>query len=324
MSDYRAYGVFAEVVKAGSMTAAARRLGMTPSAVSQIVSGLERQFGVALLHRSTRKLALTEAGARCLPHCVRLLEAADAAKASLTLARDAPVGELRIAAPLGFGTHIAPALAPVLSEWPGLRLSLQVEDTMIDLIDARIDLALRVGTLPDSRWIGRKLGDMEVVLCASPAYLARHGTPRTEAELDAHHWLVLNQHVQDGPTTQGGAGANQVDEAHPRFLLPTIGEDGNVLDVSLPARTTTSNQIALQHMCEQGMGIARLFYADVNVGLESGQLVRVMPQLRMPSHPLTLLTTRRDVEPAKVRVAAAALTSYFGVLPIGPVHPGAR
>jgi DNA-binding transcriptional LysR family regulator len=100
MLNLKSYGIFAETVAAGSMSAAARRLGLTPSAVSQIIGNLERQTGVTLLHRSTRKLTLTEAGERCYPHCRRLLEARQAATASLEQARDAPGGELRIAAPV--------------------------------------------------------------------------------------------------------------------------------------------------------------------------------------------------------------------------------
>ena len=130
-----------------------------------------------LLHRSTRKLTLTEAGERCLPYCRRLLEARNGAAAALEQARDAPTGELRVAAPIGFAAHISPALAPVLADWPGLRLKLILDDRLVDLIDARVDLAVRVGGLPDTNWIGRKLCDFEAILCASAAYLARAGLP---------------------------------------------------------------------------------------------------------------------------------------------------
>ena len=123
------------------MSAAAKRLRMTPSAVSQAIRGLEARTGVVLLHRSTRKLSLTEAGVRCLPHCLRLLEARSAATASLEEARDAPAGELRVAAPVGFAAHVSPALAPVLADWPGLALRLIVDDRLIDLIDARASIS---------------------------------------------------------------------------------------------------------------------------------------------------------------------------------------
>lgn len=156
MNDLRPLFVFAETVSRGSMSAAAARLGMTPSAVSQTIKGLERQYGVTLLHRSTRKLTLTEDGQRCYEHCLRLKEAYTAATDSLSEARDAPTGELRIAAPIGFGSYVAPALAPILTDWPELRLRLLVSDEMVDLIDARVDLAIRVGKLANSDWVARK------------------------------------------------------------------------------------------------------------------------------------------------------------------------
>jgi len=285
MRDIKPYAVFAEVVRCGSMSAAARRLGLTPSAVSQAVTGLERQAGVKLLHRSTRKLAPTEAGERCLVHCLRLVEAAEAAAASLEQARDAPSGTLRIAAPVGFGAHIAAALAPVLAAWKTLRLQLVVDDALVDLVEARVDLALRAGPLPDTEWVGRGLGDLEPVLCAAPAYLARHGSPRVD-DLHAHDWLGLGR--------------------------DTIALDAGGARVTLPLRASTNNQIVLQHLCEQGMGIARLFQIDVRPALERGTLVRVLPDLALPRYPLTLLTPGREGEPAKTRVAVEALKRYFG------------
>lgn len=306
MRDLKPYAVFAEVVAAGSMSAAARRLGLTPSAISQVVSALERQAGVSLLHRSTRKLTLTEAGERCYPHCVELLQAANAAAASLERARDAPAGELRIAAPLGFGEHVAPAFAPVLAEWPRLRLSLIVDDAMINLIDARIDIALRVGELPDSRWIGRKLCDMATTLCASPAYLQRHGVPDQPSDLTRHHWLALMHEVRSGSNE-----AISDQGALPSLPLELASALGGREIVMLAVRTTTTNQIALRQMCEQGMGIAHLFDMDIQPALERGSLIRVLPKNRLPSPTLTLLTAERDNGPAKVTVAVAALRSYF-------------
>ncbi|MEO9079352.1 MAG: LysR family transcriptional regulator [Rhodanobacter sp.] len=311
MNDLKSYTVFAEVVAAGSMSAAARRLGLTPSAVSQIISGLERQAGVSLLHRSTRKITLTEAGERCYPHCVRLVEARDAAAASLEQARDAPGGELRIAAPLGFGTYVASALAPVMSEWPQLRLCLIVDDALINLAESRIDISLRVGELPDSNWIGGKLCDMSTVLCASPAYLERHGVPNSPADLEHHHWLALIGEVGD-TTMVSSEGA---ETSLPTFTLELQDQSRRREQLALPARTTTTNQIALRQMCEQGMGIAQLFHADVRPALAQGHLIRVLPQTILPSHALTVLTAGRDREPAKVRVALAALKAYLTSLP---------
>ena len=309
MDDLRQFAVFAETVAAGSMSAAARRLRMTPSAVSQTIRALEARAGVVLLHRSTRKLALTEAGGRCLPYCIRLLEAGSAAAAALEQARDAPVGELRVAAPVGFAAHVSPALAPVLADWPQLRLRLIVDDRLIDLIDARIDIALRVGDLADSSWIGRKLCDFERVLCAAPAYLERRGTPATPGELCGHHWLAMTGVEASHPAPPGAEAQAEA------LLLDLAGPAGAREGVRVPVRIATTSQVALQQLCEQGMGLASLIYPDVRPALERGALVRLLPRWRLPSSPVTLVTRRRDGEPAKVRVTVDALRRYFAALP---------
>ena len=310
MDEFKRYAVFAATVATGSMSAAARQMKMTPSSVSQTIRALEQHAGVTLLHRSTRKLTLTEAGARCYPHCRALLDAAIAASAALETARDAPSGELRIAAPVGFAAHIAPALAPLLAAAPGLSLRLLVDDALIDLIEQRIDIAIRVGKLADSNAIARPLGEFEMIVCASPAYIERHGMPDTPADLAAHHWLASARETSDA------AGAQ----------LPTIalemcraGEGGAAAPrieagVEVGIRIVSNNQLTLQQMCEQGLGLARLGHADVLPALQRGALLRLLPQWRFRPWPVTALTPRRDGEPAKVKAAMLALQRYFATL----------
>ncbi len=309
MYDLKSYGVFAETVAAGSMSAAARRLGMTPSAVSQIIGGLERQTGVTLLHRSTRRLTLTEAGERCYPHCLRLLEAGRAASSSLEHARDAPIGELRIAAPMGFGAHIAPALASTLVEWPQLRLRLILDDVLSDLVQHRIDIALRVGWEPDGVWTTRQLCALDTILCAAPAYLERYGQPERPAELSQHRWLGHDQQASE---------ATSIDKAPYEVSLDLNDGAGRRETVDLPVRIATTNQLALQQMCEQGVGIARLFYVDARQSLERGALVRVLPRWFLPAWPLTMATPKHVGTPAKTRIAMTAIERYFSGLQAGP------
>lgn len=311
MNDLKPYAVFAETIAAGSMSAAARRLGMSPSAVSQTIRALELQSGVTLLHRSTRKLALTEAGERCYPHCLRLLEAAGAASDSLVYARDAPAGDLRVAAPVGFAAHITPALAPVLAQSPQLRLRLLFDDEMIDLIDARIDIAIRVGRLADSNWIARRLCVFEMILCAAPAYIERHGMPAAPADLAAHHWLASARETQDSPPDNAADAPSQL----PTLELDLHGETGERQRVRVGVRIASNNQLALQQMCEQGLGLARLAHADVLPSLARGTLLRLLPQWRFTPMPVSAVTQRRGGEPAKVRVAVDALKRYFAMLP---------
>lgn len=305
MDEFKPYAVFAETVAAGSMSAAARRLGMSPSAVSQTIRAMEQQAGVTLLHRSTRKLALTEAGERCYPHCRRMLDAARAAADLLVQARDAPTGELRVAAPVGFAEHIAPALAPLLAMAPELRLRLLVDDAMIDLIDARIDIAVRVGRLADSSWVARRLCEFEMILCAAPAYIERHGAPTSPQDLAKHQWLATARDTAE----------MSLDDSLPTLALDLQGAGGEQQRVQVGVRIASNNQFALQQMCEQGLGFARLAHADVVQELARGALVRILPLWRFTPMPVTAVTPQRDGEPAKVRVAVQALKHYFATLP---------
>lgn len=309
MDAFKPYAIFAETVAAGSMSAAARRLGMTPSAVSQIIRALEQHAGVTLLHRSTRKLTLTEAGARCYPHCLRLLQAAEAAADALALARDAPSGELRIAAPVGFAIHIATALGPLLAESPQLRVHLLVDDALIDLIDARIDIAIRVGHLADSTAVARRLCDFEWIVCAAPGYLERHGVPATPSELASHHWLANGRDVSDVAP----------DDALPTMALALVDAAGMPQRVPVRVRIASNNQLSLQQMCEQGLGLACLGHADVLPLLARGVLVQVLPQCHFGSLPVNAVTQRREGEPVKVSVAVDAFKRYFAT--VGSARP---
>ena len=321
MDDLKPLAVFAETVAAGSMSAAARRLGMSPSAVSQTIRALEAQGGVMLLHRSTRKLALTEAGERYYPHCKRVLEAARAAAESLQQSRDAPTGELRVAAPVGFANHVAPALAPLLAEAPQLRLRLLVDDAMIDLIDARIDLAIRAGRLADSSWVARPLCHLDMILCASPDYLERHGMPAAPQDLHAHQWLAFGREIRIDTPHDGFVapdGGKAADTSKGEMPLELRAADGRHERIHIEARIVSNNQISLQQMSEQGLGIARLAHIDVKSSLERGALVQVLPSWQLAPIPVWAVTPKRDGEAAKVRAALDYLKRYFAALPAMP------
>lgn len=322
MDDFKRFAVFAATVSTGSMSAAARQLDMTPSAVSQAIRALEQHAGVSLLHRSTRKLSLTEAGARCYPHCRALLDAANAASASLETARDAPSGELRIAAPVGFAAHIAPALAPLLAEAPSLSLHLLVDDAMIDLIEQRIDIAIRVGKLADSNAVARRLCQFEMIVCAAPAYLALHGAPAAPADLALHHWLASAREASEPAAVGQGNGLPTMALAL-RRVTGTVGtavDDSEApveeIGVQVGIRIVSNNQLTLQQMCEQGLGLARLGHVDVLPALRSGALVRLLPQWRFAPWPVSAVTQRREGEPVKVRAALKALQRYFANLEV--------
>ena len=295
MDDLKRMAIFASVVQHGSMSGAARALGLSPSAVSQQVRLLEQSGGVTLLHRSTRKLALTEAGGRYHAQCAAMCAAAEQARAELAASRDEPSGELRMAAPVGFARHIAPALGTLLAEHPALRLRLLVDDAPIDLIQSRVDLAVRFGGLADSTWAARRLGTLQWWLCAAPQWLAQHGTPASPEQLLAQPWLGL---ARDN-------GALLV-EVHPP------GAPAQALRVQ--PRIASNNQLSIQQMCEAGLGLALVGSIDVHDALASGRLVRLLPQWHFgPADGLRIwaVTPQRDTQPAKVRQAIAALAAYL-------------
>jgi DNA-binding transcriptional LysR family regulator len=296
MDQLKRMAVFAEVVAAGSLTAAARRLGLTPSAVSQHLRQLEGALGLALLHRSTRKLTLTEAGARYIEGCSAMVAAARAADQALARHRDEPEGELRIAAPIGFGGLLARALAPLRSH-PRLTLRLLLDDALIDLIEQRVDIALRAGSQPDSSLVARKLGRMDAQMCAAPAYLAERGWPRVPQDLATHDWLGGR------PSSSGLA------------TLALHSRSGEQATVQVSSRAHASQVTALHALCVEGWGISVVVSDDDRRALADGRLLPVLPGWQLPDLPVYAITPRRGEQPAKVRHALALLAAHFEKLP---------
>lgn len=287
LDQLKRMAVLAAVVRHGSFAAAARQLRSSTSAVSQQVRALEKDMGVTLLHRSTRKLSLTPAGERFHAGCAAMVAAAEAAQAQLLQLRDAPEGELRIAMTVGFGRRVGPALAPLFAAHPGLRLHLQVEDGITDVVAHRIDLAIRFGRRPDSSWVAQRIGTLRTSLYAGPTYLAQRGVPATLDALQAADWLML----QDG-TDQ------------PRRLPGS--------ELSVQPRYTSNNQLTLQQLCEAGLGLAALGDEDVAEAVAAGRLLRVATDLSLPELPIWAMTPQHDAQPAKVRHAIAALKAHLG------------
>ncbi len=296
MDQLKRMAVFAEVVAAGSFTAAARGLNMTPSAVSQHLRQLEGVLGLALLHRSTRKLTLTEAGARYIEGCTAMVAAARAADQALARHRDEPEGELRISAPIGFGGLLAQALAP-LRKHPKLTLRLLLDDALIDLIEERVDIALRAGSQPDSSLVARKLGSMHAQMCAAPAYLALRGWPQVPQDLAAHDWLG------------GRPSSNGVE------TLVLHRHDGEQATVQVSSRAYASQVTALHALCVEGWGISVVVSDDDRRALADGRLIPVLPGWHLPDLPVYAITPRRGEQPAKVRHALALLSAHFEKLP---------
>jgi DNA-binding transcriptional LysR family regulator len=293
LEQLKRMAVFAEVVAAGSLTAAARRLGMTPSAVSQHLRQLEQALGLALLHRSTRRLTLTEAGERYHAGCAAMVSAARSAEQALVRLRDEPEGELRLTAPVGFGSLLAAALAPLRGH-PKLTLHRLLDDALVDLIEERVDIALRVGMLADSSLVARKLGSMTRQLCASPAYLAERGWPAHPQDLLQHDWLASR------PQTAGVE------------MLDLTGPDGERQTLRLEPRVQASQVSALHALYLAGWGIGMAVSEDDRQALAEGRLLPILPGWHMTDLPVYALTPRRGEQPAKVRYTLDLLATWFG------------
>lgn len=297
MEKLNRMAVFAVVVKEGSLAAAARRLAISPSAVSQHLRMLEQAVGVPLLHRSTRKLALTDAGAAFYPGCEAMLAHAQQAEQKLAEMRDTLSGELRISATVGIGGQpLCSALSPLLLQHPGLRLRIIASDTVLDMIEHRIDIALRFSRqLSDASIIAHPMAEWPMVICASPGYLSRHGIPETPQQLTEHRWI------------QGHLYQRQIELHHPR-------EKTQVLRLA-EGQIVSDSMLVMRAFTVAGMGVSLQPLNEIRKELNSGQLMLLLPEWRAPSLTLTALTLERVV-PEKSRQALAALRHYFSTLPL--------
>jgi DNA-binding transcriptional LysR family regulator len=198
---------FSQVVDTRSFSAAAHSLGVTKSAVSKLVAGLEAELGVQLLVRTTRKLSLTEVGERVYAAASRLGDDLEAAHQAALSHRAGVVGQLRVTAPAVLGRdYLLPLVSEFLSTNASARIELILADRYLDLVESRIDVAFRVGrTLADSTLVARRIADVSLVVCGSPRYLARYGVPRTPADLEQHVFALHRTHVEtDRMTFQKG------------------------------------------------------------------------------------------------------------------------
>lgn len=190
LDDLASLAVFVRVAEARSFTAAARALGTTTSAVSKRIAGLEDRLGVRLMHRTTRRLSLSEAGAALLARAERVLADLESLEVSITGLGTTPRGLLRVSGPLGFGeSYLVPLLPAFFAQYPEIRVELELSDRFVDLVAERYDLAVRIGRLGDSSLVAKRLGPSRLVACAAPAYLARRGTPRTPEDLAEHECI---------------------------------------------------------------------------------------------------------------------------------------
>ncbi|ABA49049.1 LysR family transcriptional regulator [Burkholderia pseudomallei] len=271
------FRVFARVVECANFTRAADTLGMPRSSVSAAIQELEGRVGARLLHRTTRKVTPTQDGAALYERCLRLIADVEETENLFRHSIVGPSGTLRVDMPGRIGRLIvAPALPEFLERYPQISVELGVTDRAVNLIEERVDCVLRVGTLSDSGLVARAIGDLPLINVASPAYLARHGVPRTPADLERHRLV------------------NYASPSNGRVAPWEWVEGDEVKRVALRARVTVNSAEAYIACCLAGLGPIQIPAYDVNAHLRAGELVEVLPDHRAAPMPMTLLYPHRQ------------------------------
>lgn len=285
--------VFVAVAEEEGFSAAARRLGVSKSQASAAVARLEARMGVRLLHRTTRRLSLTEAGQAALPHAQQAALAARDAEQAATALLAAPRGVLRVNAPMSFGLlHVVPALGAFAQAYPEIRVDLVLDDRRLDLVEGGFDLAVRIGDLPDSSLVATPVGRNRNLLVASADYLARAGRPLEPAELARHAALVYSL----SPTARDWSLAR--------------AQRRETVRVNGPLQANSS--LALRQAALQGLGIVRIPWFVVGEDLAAGRLVQVLEDWELPGQGIHVLAASRAHLPPKVRVFTDFLRRRFG------------
>lgn len=291
MHDYKAMTVFVTVVECGSMQAAAEKLSMTPSAVTQTIQKLETQLNIKLLHRTTRKLSLTEAGEAFYEHAVEIQKSADNAVRSVELLRSRPSGQLNIACATGLTDSLfVNVFKSVLNSHPDFRLNLIFEDKLTDLQEKRIDIALRAGKdVLDNNMIARPVYNFEMVMVASPDYLADKPAIHSLNDIEKLDWISFS---------------------NPRFNTIRFYNGNKEQEICPEYRVHCNTLYASRRLTLRGLGISLQPNADVQQKIEQGELVRLLPEWRLPSSSLYLVTLQR-IQSEKVRIASELILDYF-------------
>ncbi|MFV3334930.1 LysR family transcriptional regulator [Pseudomonas sp. NY15437] len=280
MDRLKAMATLVRIVDSGSLSAAANISGQSTASVVRTLAALEKHLGARLLNRNTRRLALTDEGAEFVAWSRRILAEFDEVEHGFDARRKSPGGLLRITAPVEFGRRY---VAPLVNEFLALHPSIQVElillDRLVDLLEEGIELAIRIGQLPDSSLVMTSLGYTRYVHCASPEYLCANGTPQQPTDLLDHACIAL---APIGKQWQ--------------FL-----EHGNVVPRAVPARMTTNQVQVASLACQQGVGISRLLHYQVADELANGRLVRLLQTFELPDIPIQMVYPHARLLSARVR-----------------------
>lgn len=288
--------VFATTIERGSFSAAARILGLSPSAVSRTISTVEARFGVRLIARTTRALAMTAEGEAYYHAARRIL--GDLAEVEQAIGEQAaPRGRLRISTTLSYGRlYIVPLIGEFIDLHPGIIVDISLTDTVIDLVEERADVAIRIGPLPDSPMIARRLGESDRVVVASPAYIARYGEPLAPEDLRAHRCLGFNFRRQQ-----------------PWW---PFRHDGRDISLAITPAIETNNGDTVTQLAVGGVGIARIGRFNVADAIADGRLVELLADYNPGDvEPFHALFLGGSTLPARVRVFIDFLAERLGGRP---------
>lgn len=282
MNRLDSMSVLVAVVEAGSLSAASRKLKMPLPTVSRKVSELETHVGARLLIRSTRKLTLTEAGEAYVAACRRILEDVAEAERGASGEYSAPKGELTVTAPIVFGrVHVLPVTAEFLKAYPDVDVRLVLADRLLNLQDEHLDVALRIGELPDSSLVAMRVGETRRVVCASPAYLAKRGTPKNPQDIPKHDCVMFAGLMGPANWPFTDAGAERALPIHARLVVNTAEA---AIDAAIAA-----------------VGLTRVYSYQVDAAVKAGALTIVLKKFEPAPAPISLLYNGQRLLPQKLR-----------------------
>lgn len=294
LPDFEAWSIFACVVEHRSFTGAAGALGLSKATISKAVTRLETQIGAPLFHRTSRRLSLTESGAKLVDHAKRILEQGQAAEEAARDEAMEPTGLVRLAAPMSFGlSHVGPVVAEFLCEYRGISVDMHLSDAKVDLIGEGFDIGLRIAALPDSSLRARKLRDVKSYIVAAPSYLERMGTPRHPAELGEHECLRYS--LLTTPE-------------HWRFT----NDKGEEAAIRPNGRLRANNSDVMLWSLRSGHGVAVVPDFIIDADLESGAVVPILTNWRPQPVALHLVTPPGTIRPKRVTALIEYLAKRLG------------
>lgn len=297
MPDTEDFAIFVRVVELGSLSAAGRDMRLSAAVVSNRIARLEKDVGTRLLNRTTRHVSLTEEGSRYYDHCVVILNELEQAESAITSVNAEPRGPIKVTAPTVFGRlHVAPHVPRFLERHPQMQVRLHLTDALVDLVQERVDLAIRIAELTDSTSIVRTLAPNRRLIVASPDYLKKHPAPKEPEDLLDHNCLLLRF-----------PGSKQ-------FRWTVQGPDGPVT-LRVSGNMDSNSGEALRDWCIAGQGLALKSLWEIVDDLNDGRLVPVLTEFPPPSHAIYAMYPHSQHVPPRVRAFIDFLAETYGPKP---------